>query len=102
MRMRDGARIVNCARGGLLDEVATAHALDAGKLAGVALDVFENEPPAVDNPLFGRKDVLTTPHLGAYSHEAQSKVAGELAQVFTDFLKHKKPTNLINPSAVSM
>ena len=67
-------RIINCARGGLIDEVALAAALSTGHVAGAALDVFANEP-ATDNLLFGMDNVVATPHLGASTLEAQEKVA---------------------------
>jgi len=74
------ARIINCARGGLIDEQALARALDQGKLAGAALDVFSQEPPPPDNPLLHNDRVIVTPHLGASTEEAQVSVSVDAAQ----------------------
>jgi D-3-phosphoglycerate dehydrogenase len=71
---KKGVRIVNCARGGLVDEAALAEAIRSGHVAGAAIDVFETEP-AVENPLFGLPNVVCTPHLGAATAEAQENVA---------------------------
>lgn len=84
--MKPGARIINCARGGLIDEPALAAALDAGKVAGAAVDVFEPEPPPADNPLVGHPKVVPTPHLGASTEEAQINVAVEAAQLMASYL----------------
>ena len=78
--MKKGARIINVARGGVIDDDSLVRALDAGIVAGAALDVFEIEPPAADNPLVGRPDVICTPHLGASTKEAQEEVAYEIAE----------------------
>src|SRR3546814_1254055 len=67
-------RIINCARGGLIDEAALKDALDSGHVAGAALDVFAQEPPAADNPLFGTPNFICTPNLGASTDEAQANV----------------------------
>lgn len=82
--MKRGARIINCARGGIVDESALLEALEAGHLAGVALDVFEKEP-CTSSPLFGREDVVCTPHLGASTEEAQEQVAVEAAELIVDY-----------------
>ncbi|MEL0197784.1 MAG: phosphoglycerate dehydrogenase, partial [Rhodobiaceae bacterium] len=84
-KTRAGVRIVNCARGGLIDELALAAALANGHVAGAALDVFETEP-ARENPLFGMENVIATPHLGASTTEAQEKVALQVAEQMADFL----------------
>lgn len=84
-RLKAGVRIINCARGGLIDENAAAIALKNGKIAGLAVDVYEKEPPGVENPLIGLQGVIHVPHLGAYSLEAQTKVADEVAQVIVNF-----------------
>ncbi|MGE3870517.1 MAG: phosphoglycerate dehydrogenase, partial [Pseudorhodoplanes sp.] len=77
-RTKKGVRIVNCARGGLVDEKALRAALDSGQVAGAAFDVFSTEP-ATENPLFGHPNVICTPHLGASTTEAQEKVALQIA-----------------------
>ena len=84
-KMKDGVRIVNCARGGTIDEAALVEALDGGKVAGAALDVFASEPPAEDDPLRTRNDVTLTPHIGASTVEAQARVGQEAAQIVIDF-----------------
>ena len=84
--MRPGVRIINCARGGLIDEAALAEALDSGKVAGAAVDVFDPEPPPADHPLVSHPKVLVTPHLGASTEEAQIAVAVEAARLLIDFL----------------
>ena len=87
--MRPGVRLINCARGGIYDEAALVEGLKSGKLAGVALDVFANEP-CTNSPLFGMPGVLATPHLGASTEEAQTQVAAEGAQLLIDFLTHRR------------
>lgn len=86
-KMKKGVRIVNCARGGLVDEQALRVALDAGQVGGAAFDVFEPEPPAADNPIVGHPKVLVTPHLGASTEEAQINVAIEAAHLLTDYFQ---------------
>lgn len=83
--MRPGARLINCARGGIYDNDALVQGLKSGHLGGVALDVFASEP-CTDNPLFGMPGVLCTPHLGASTREAQTNVAVEAAELIIDFL----------------
>ena len=99
-RMKPGVRIVNCARGGLIDEDALKAALDDGHVAGAALDVFEIEP-AKDNPLFGSDKVVATPHLGASTEEAQENVAVQVAEQISEYLLNGTVTNPINMPAVS-
>ncbi len=82
---KQGVRIINCARGGLVDEAALADAIKSGHVAGAALDVFETEP-ATDSPLFGLENVVCTPHLGAATAEAQENVALQVAEQMSDFL----------------
>jgi D-3-phosphoglycerate dehydrogenase len=100
-RMKRGARLINCARGGLVDEAALADALASGHLRGAALDVFAAEPPPADHPLFARDDVIVTPHLGASSEEAQRSVAIEIAEAVGDFLLEGVARNAVNLPAVS-
>jgi D-3-phosphoglycerate dehydrogenase len=99
-KMKTGVRIVNCARGGLVVEADLKAALDAGKVAGAALDVFETEP-AKSNPLFGSDKVVCTPHLGASTEEAQENVAIQVAEQIADYLLNGTVTNPINMAAVS-
>lgn len=84
--MKPNARLIFCARGGVVDERALLHALDEGKLAGAALDVFETEPPG-QNPLVQHPRVIVTPHLGAMTQEAQTKAAVEVAEQISRILK---------------
>ena len=99
-RTKRGVRIINCARGGLLDEAALAGALRAGHVAGAALDVFETEP-ATENPLFALENVVCTPHLGAATAEAQENVALQVAEQMSDFLLTGAVANAINMPSVS-
>lgn len=94
--MKDGVRIINCARGGIIDEAALAEALKSGKVAGAALDVYEQEPPDPDNPLLKMENVVATPHLGASTEEAQENVGVQVAHQVLDFLVKKKVVNAIN------
>ncbi|MFK7850198.1 MAG: phosphoglycerate dehydrogenase [Akkermansiaceae bacterium] len=95
--MNKGALIINCARGGLIDEEALKEAIDSGHIAGCALDVFENEPPSADHPLFGlKKHIAFTPHLGASTNEAQENVGIEVAIQIRDFLTTGEIRNAIN------
>jgi D-3-phosphoglycerate dehydrogenase len=84
--MKDGVRIINCARGGIIDEKALFEAVNSGKVAGAALDVFEEEPP-LNSPLLGLEQVITTPHLGASTVEAQTNVAVSIAKQCISVLK---------------
>jgi D-3-phosphoglycerate dehydrogenase / 2-oxoglutarate reductase len=85
-RMKQNVRIINCARGGLIDERALLEAIKEGKVAGAALDVFEEEPPPADHPLLAREEVIATPHLGASTTEAQEGVAFTVAEQMRDYL----------------
>ena len=84
-KMKDGARIINCARGGLVDESALYDAIKSGKIAGAALDVFEQEPPPATHPLLQLDEVIATPHLGASTTEAQEAVAFTVAEQMRDY-----------------
>jgi D-3-phosphoglycerate dehydrogenase len=94
-KTKPGVRIVNCARGGLIDEAALKDALDSGHVAGAALDVFQEEP-AKDNALFGTRGLICTPHLGASTTEAQVNVAIQIAEQMADFLLLGGVTNAVN------
>src|SRR5215468_541887 len=94
-KMRRGVRLVNCARGGLVVEGDLAAALDSGHVAGAAIDVFVDEP-ARENPLFGRDNVVATPHLGAATTEAQENVALQIAEQMADFLLTGAISNAVN------
>jgi len=94
-KTKPGVRIINCARGGLIDEAALKDALDSGHVAGAALDVFETEP-AKASPLFGTPGFISTPHLGASTSEAQVNVAIQVAEQMSDFLLLGGVTNAIN------
>jgi len=98
--MKESAYLINCARGGLVDEVALKEALDEGLIAGAALDVFAVEP-ATDNPLFDQPNLIATPHLGASTTEAQVKVAVQVAEQMTDFLLHGAVSNALNMPSIS-
>jgi len=93
--MKKGVRIINCARGGLVDEKALRQALDSGHVAGAAFDVFTEEP-ATKNPLFGHPNVVCTPHLGAATTEAQENVALQIAEQMSDYLLHGAISNAVN------
>lgn len=93
--MKTGVRIVNCARGGLIDEKAMLKALESGKVAGLALDVFEKEPPE-PSALLSHSRVLKTPHLGASTEEAQKKVAVDVAKTIVDYLSGRGLKNAVN------
>src|SRR5262250_442740 len=93
--MKKGVRIINCARGGLVDEDALREALDAGHVAGAAFDVFTEEP-ATRNPLFGHPNVVCTPHLGASTTEAQENVALQVAEQMSDYLLNGAIANAVN------
>lgn len=85
--MQDGVRIVNCARGGVIDEAALAAALASGKVAGAALDVFSAEPPNTADALFAQENLSLTPHIGAATVEAQARVGAEAASIVIEFAK---------------
>ena len=99
-RTKPGVRIVNCARGGLVDEAALRALLDSGHVAGAAFDVFATEP-ATENPLFGHGNVVCTPHLGASTAEAQANVALQVAEQMADYLTTGAVANAVNVPAIS-
>jgi D-3-phosphoglycerate dehydrogenase len=99
--MKPGVRIINCARGGIVDEQALADALASGKVAGAALDVFVEEPPPKDHPLLKFDNVIATPHLGAATDEAQIQVAIDIAQQTADFLLNGVISHSVNMPALS-
>src|SRR5206468_7014607 len=98
--MRPGSRVLNCARGGIINEAALAEALGSGHLTGAALDVFMEEPPPADHPLLKLPNVVVTPHLGASTVEAQASVAREAAQLLLDFLSRGIVQFAVNMAAV--
>ena len=98
--MKKGVRIINCARGGLVDEAALAEALKSGQVAGAAFDVFVEEP-ATKNPLFGLPNVVCTPHLGAATTEAQENVALQVAEQMSDYLLRGAISNAVNFPSIS-
>lgn len=100
-KMKDGVRIVNCARGGIIDEAALAEALKSGKVAGAAIDVFESEPVNMDNPLLDCDNIVVTPHLGASTKEAQIGVAVDVAHGVVAALKGEPVMTAVNMAHVA-
>ena len=98
--MKKGVRIINCARGGLVDEAALADALKSGQVAGAAFDVFVEEP-ATASPLFSLPNVVCTPHLGAATTEAQENVALQVAEQMSDYLLRGAISNAVNFPSIS-
>jgi D-3-phosphoglycerate dehydrogenase len=94
--MKDGVLVVNCARGGLVDEAALYDAIVSGKVAGAALDVFEKEPVAADHPLLTLEQVVATPHLGASTGEAQAAVGILIAQQMVEYLERGTIRGAVN------
>jgi D-3-phosphoglycerate dehydrogenase len=99
--MKTGVRIINAARGALINDSDLANAINDGKVAGAALDVYEFEPPAPDHPLIGMKNVITTPHLAASTTDAQVNVAIEAAQLVVDALTTGTYQNVCNPDVLN-
>jgi len=95
-KMKKGVRIVNCSRGDIVDDQALLEAIKSGQVAGAALDVFEPEPPAADNPLLKEERIIVTCHLGANTLEAQEKVTVQVIQQVVTFLKTGKVINAVN------
>ncbi|UCF31370.1 MAG: phosphoglycerate dehydrogenase [bacterium] len=100
-KMKAGVRIINCARGGIVNEADMAEALQKGLVAGAAFDVFAKEPTEEDNPLLGLDNVILTPHLGASTGEAQENVAIAVAHQIADYLVSGTITNAVNVPSVS-
>ena len=98
-KCKKGVRIINCARGEIIDEQALYKALQSGQVAGAALDVFEKEPPA-DSLLLQLPNVIVTPHIGASTVEAQIRVATKVARQMVEFFKEEKIENVVNPEAI--
>ena len=99
-KMKNGVRLINAARGGLIVDADLAAAIQSGKVAGAALDVFEPEPPAADNPLIGLDGVIHTPHLAASTSDAQITVAIEAAQLVVAALLNGTYINVVNPAVL--
>ena len=99
--MKPGVRIVNCARGELVDEAALLEAVQSGKVAGVALDVFSAEPPPAGFPLFALDAVLATPHIGGSTEEAQEIVGVRIAEQVVEYLKNGLAINAVNMPSLS-
>ena len=85
-QMKKGARLINCSRGGIVDEAALADALESGQIQGAAFDVFEIEPP-INSPLVGKNGMVLTPHIAASTKEAQARAGEELARIVIEFAK---------------
>lgn len=100
-KMKKGVRVINCARGGIVDEEALAVAITAGKVAGAALDVFSQEPPAPDHPLLKLNQVICTPHLGAATDEAQVNVAVAIAHQVVNYLANGVIQDAVNVPSIS-
>ncbi len=100
-RMKPGSFVINCARGGIVDEAALIAALESGHLGGAALDVFSTEPLPADSPLRRTKNLLLTPHLGASSEEAQKRVSVEICQQLIDFLQRGEARGAVNAPLLS-
>ncbi len=100
-KMKTGVRIINCARGGIVNEADLYDAIKSGKVAGAALDVFVEEPPSGDHPLLQLEEVICTPHLGASTEEAQVNVSVDIAKQMVDFLVNGTINNAVNVPSIS-
>lgn len=94
-------RIINCARGGVIDEMALVEAIDEGIVAGAAFDVFESEPPAADHPFLNHPSIIVTPHLGASTVEAQENVAIDVSEQVLHILRNEPFKNAVNMPPVA-
>ena len=99
--MKPTAILINCARGGILDEQALATALLEGQIAGAAVDVWQQEPPPADHPLFALENVIVSPHMAAHTEEAMIRMATTLALDITRVLQGKRPHFCVNPEVLS-
>ncbi len=99
-KMKKSAVLINCARGGVVDEGALCRALESGEIAGAAVDVFEKEPTPADNPLLSMPNIIFTPHLGASTREAQIRAGTMTAQGILDVLAGKRPEYCKNPEVL--
>ncbi len=97
---KDGVRFINCARGGIIDEAALVQAIDSGKVAGAAFDVYVTEPPEFNGQFIQHPKIVTTPHLGASTEEAQEKVAVQIAEQIIDLFNNKGVRGAVNASAI--
>ncbi|MCH8326129.1 MAG: phosphoglycerate dehydrogenase [Bacteroidetes bacterium] len=95
-KCKKGVKIINCARGGLIDEAALLKYIENGHVSGAAIDVYKTEPPNFENPLFKHPNVITTPHLGASTKEAQQKVAVQIANQIADYFNGKEIKGAVN------
>jgi len=95
-KMKDGVLLVNCARGGVYDEGALERGIRSGKIGGVALDVFSEEPPPKEHPLLMMEQVILTPHIGASTHEAQDRTGTQIAEQVADFLIQGRVAHAVN------
>ncbi len=98
-KCKKGVKIINCARGGIVNEQALLEALESGKVSAAAFDVYETEPPDLSSKLFQHNKVLTTPHLGASTEEAQEKVAVQIGEQIVDLLKNKFVRGTVNAAS---
>ena len=99
-RMKPGAFLVNTARGPVVDSTALLDALNAGEIAGAALDVFDREPPDPDDPLIHHPRMIVTPHAAFYSEESVHDLQVTAARQMTDILNEKRPENIVNPEVL--
>ena len=99
-KCKNAVKIINCARGGIVNEIDLVNAVDSGKVSAAAIDVFEKEPPDFSQRIFNHPKIICTPHLGASTEEAQEKVAVQIAEQMHDFFEHKKMYGVVNASGL--